>query len=131
MDVIDRYIEEMNQDTMFDDFSLKDTQMKLPSIKHKWVGRLIRHKDTISKLTAKKKSLISNISKKLVDEGDYKISQPMAEKACEKHETVINISKQIKGEYLIVEFLEKCEKVLNSMTFDIKNLVEIMKMETL
>ena len=46
-------------------------------------------------------------------------------------DSVINLNKQIKDEYLIVEFLEKCEKVLSSMTFDIKNLVEIMKMETL
>jgi hypothetical protein len=131
MDIIDQYIDEMNQDTMFDDFSLKDAQMKLPGIKHKWVGRLIRHKDNINKLQIKKKTLISNISKRLIDEGDYKISQPAAEKACEKHESIININKEIKTEYLLVEFLEKCEKVLSSMTFDIKNLVEIMKMETL
>lgn len=131
MDILDRYIEEMNTDTMFDDFSLKDSQMKLPGIKHKWVGRLMRHKDTINKLHFKKKEMIKNISTALINEGDYKISQPAAEKACEKHDSVININKQIKDEYLIVEFLEKCEKVLSSMTFDIKNLVEIMKMETL
>ena len=64
MDIIDQYIDEMNQDTMFDDFSLKDAQMKLPGIKHKWVGRLIRHKDNINKLQIKKKTLISNISKR-------------------------------------------------------------------
>ena len=131
MDILDRYIEEMNTDTMFDDFSLKDSQMKLPGIKHKWVGRLMRHKDTINKLHFKKKEMIKNISTALINEGDYKISQPVAEKACEKHDSVINLNKQIKDEYLIVEFLEKCEKVLSSMTFDIKNLVEIMKMETL
>ena len=131
MDIIDQYIKEMEQDTMFDDFSLKDTQMKLPGIKHKWVGRLIRHKDNINNLLIKKKSTINGVSKALIEEGDYKISQPAAEKACEKHETVINLTQKIKTEYLIVEFLEKCEKVLNSMTFDIKNVVEIMKMETL
>ena len=29
----------------------------------------------------------------------------------------------------IIEFLEKVERILNSMTFDIKNLTEIMKLE--
>ena len=43
MSTLDKYMEEMVQDTSVDNFNLLDIQMKLPAIKHKWVGRLMRH----------------------------------------------------------------------------------------
>ena len=73
MDLLDKYIKELGEDTSLDEFTVRDVQMKLPAIKHKWAGRLMRLKLDNEKLKA--------------DRG-------------------------------------------NSMTFDIKNLTEIMKLET-
>ena len=36
---------------------------------------------------------------------------------------------KINEEKLIVEFLEKIEKIFSSLTYDIKNIIEIMKLE--
>ena len=41
------------------------------------------------------------------------------------------INQKINDESLIVEFLEKTEKTFSSISFDIKNIIEIMKMEQL
>jgi len=128
---IEDYIEEINQDIIFDDFSIKDTQMKLPAIKHKWVGRLITHKKIISDLRNEKQQIIDTLTNKLKETSAYKVSTPAAEKACQSHEDVVAINRKIKDNTLIVELLEKTEKVLSSMTYDIKNIVELMKLETL
>ena len=131
MKTLDKYMQEMEADTKLDVFNVKDVQSKLPAVKHKWVGRLIRHKCNINTLTQeleeKKKYLIKAVS----DEASYKVSQPQAAKAVAKHESVIKIQKQISDERMTVLFLEKIERIFNSMTFDIKNLAEIMKLETM
>lgn len=131
MELLEKYIEELTEDTTFDDFTMKDTQMKLPAIKHKWVGRLIRHKGSVNQLKSDKQKLVTELATKLKSSSPYKISDVSAEKACYKHEEVVKISNKIKEHELIIELLEKTERVLNSMTYDIKNLTEIMKLETL
>ena len=131
MSKLDEYISEMNNDVVFDDFSIKDTQMKLPAIKHKWVGRLIRQKNDLNKIKSERQTLVKSITQKIVENSPYKITEISAEKASYKHNDVIALTKQIQEIELIIEFLEKTERVLNSMTYDIKNVVEIMKLETL
>ncbi len=131
MELLEKYIKEMDEDVTFDDFSIKDTQMKLPAIKHKWVGRLIRLKSALIENRIKRKQLVHTLSVKLKESSPYKVTDHAAEKACYKHEEVSKLTKDIQEQELIIEFLEKTDRVLNSMTYDIKNLVEIIKLETL
>ena len=131
MQMLEEYILEMEKDTEFDDFSIKDTQMKLPAIKHKWVGRLIRHKNDLNKARYERQDLVKSLAQKIIANSPYKITDIAAEKASYKHEEVQKLSEKIKEYELIIEFLEKTERVLSSMTYDIKNLVEIIKLETL
>ena len=45
---------------------------------------------------------------------------------------VINeINEKIEELELIVEYLEKAEKIFNSTTYDLKNAIELMKMESM
>ena len=52
---LDDYLEEMQADLEVDEINMKEVQMKLPAIKHKWIGRLMRHKSTIYALNRKKR----------------------------------------------------------------------------
>lgn len=128
---LENYIKELGEDVIFDDFSIKDTQMKLPAIKHKWVGRLVRHKSILHSLRDKKKVRMKSLVDKVRDTNAYKVSIPAAEKACENHDSIGKLNDDIYEQELIVEFIEKSERVLSSMTYDIKNIVELMKLETL
>ena len=44
---------------------------------------------------------------------------------------MVELQANIDEQELIIELLEKTEKTFSSLSFDIKNIVEIMKMETL
>jgi hypothetical protein len=123
-------MEEMVQDTSVDNFNLLDIQMKLPAIKHKWVGRLMRHKYVVKELRKEKELLIRDLTTKLISDSPVKIAEPIAEKKVSKVDSVLKIDAKIKETYLIIEYLEKVEKIFSSMTFDIKNVTEIMKLET-
>lgn len=130
MDIIEQYILELEKDVKLDQFNIRDCQMKLPAYKHKWVGRLMRHKFEVVKLNQKKQDIKKTIATKIQNASTYKISKPAAEKASNNHDSIIDISNQINELNVIIEFLEKAERILSSMTFDVKNLVEIMKLET-
>ena len=130
MELLERYISELTGDVHIDEFSMKDVQMKLPAIKHKWTGRLMRTRAENSKLFRKKKQLIKVLTEKLVESSPMRLSVPIAEKKVLEIDDVTDIDQQIKDNEVIILFLEKSERILNSMTFDIKNLTEIMKLET-
>jgi hypothetical protein len=131
MQLLEQYIDELSKDVEIDEFSLKECQMKLPAIKHKWVGRLIRHKKELYNLNSERNKVVKTLVDKIKSSGEYAMTTPAAEKLAVKHDKIISLDSDIRDVELVVEFLDKCEKIFHSMSFDIKNLVEIIKLETL
>jgi len=131
MDLINKYKNELEQDTKINELNLKDAQMMLPGIKHKWVSRLINHKQERNKLISLQKKAKEQIINNLMKEASITLSIPVLEKRAEKDELVKKIKKQIEEQELIILYLDKVENIFKSMTWDIKNLTEIIKLETL
>lgn len=130
-DTLNRYLEEAGKDTSLDVFTVRDVQSRLPAIKHKWVGRLIRAKRKLNELYDERDSIKHNLMDRAKDEAAYKVSDVALEKSINKTKAVCSINTEIKDCRLLIDFLEKTEKIFSSMTFDIKNLSEIMKLETM
>jgi len=126
-----QYIDEMGTDVQLDELNMKEVQMRLPAIKHKWVGRLMRHKSKIKQLWVKKVQLKNDLKERMKQESKYGVSEAGLDKLIEKQQPVVDIVNEIQENELVVEFLEKSEKILSSISFDLKNLVEIIKLETL
>lgn len=128
--MLDNYIKELESDLKIDELYLKDYALKLPGIKHKWAGRLIRHKLEISKLKKDKDKLKSDLVKKLNETSSVKLSMPVLEKTVDNANEIKDFDIKIKELELVVELLEKAEKTLSSASFDVKNVLEIIKLET-
>ena len=131
MNLLDQYIDEIEKDLQINEFNLKDSSMKTPARKHYWVSKLIRHKKNLLILRKERDIIKKDVTQKLIEESPVKITLPVAEKASYKHEKMKEISEKINEEELIIEFLEKTEKTFSAVGFDIKNIIEIMKMEQL
>ena len=129
--MLKKYIEDINKDLYLDDFNLKEAQMRLPARKHFWVARLIEAKITRNTLFAKKKKLKKDLVKKVIEESPVRINQTAAETAAERYDAVVDINNSIKGYDTIIEYLEKVEKILGTMHWEIKNIVDINRMEQL
>lgn len=130
MDTLENYIIELEKDVKLDQFNIRDCQMKLPAFKHKWVGRLMRHKHEIVRLNQQKYAMKKKVAEKIQSSTTYKVTKPVAEKAAANHDSIVDITHRIEELNVLIEFLEKSERILSSMTYDIKNLVEIMRLET-
>jgi hypothetical protein len=131
VELLRRYKEEIGADLLITDFNIKDIQLKLPSRKHFWAARLIDAKITLQSLHKKKKNLKKALVTKIIAEAPVKLTQQTAEIAAESTEELTVITDSIKEYEFIVEYLEKVEKIMSGMGFDIKNIIEIQKLEQL
>jgi len=131
VELLKRYKEEIGADLLITDFNIKDIQLKLPSRKHFWAARLIDAKITLQSLHKKKKTLKKTLVTKIIAEAPIKLTQQTAEIAAEATDELVAITDSIKEYEFIVEYLEKVEKIMSGMGYDIKNIIEIQKLEQL
>ena len=131
MELLTKYIEEITKDLQLDDFNIKESQMRLPARKHFWVARLIEAKIQRNTLFREKKNLKKEVVKKVISDSPVRISQSAAESASERHESISNLNDSISEQDSIIEYLEKVEKIMGQMHWEIKNIIDINKMEQL
>ena len=127
--LIEQYNEELKQDTKIDEVNVKQVAMALPAIKHKWVSRLIVAKQELMKLEKIKTQAIEAVSKKIHEQSSVAISDIAANRAAESYETCQKINDSIAEHKILIEYLEKIERLFNSTTYDVGNIVKIMQME--
>lgn len=131
MELFEKYKQEIASELIINEFNIKEVQLKLPSRKHFWAARLIDNKIKQQSLYKKKKKIKQEIVRKIISESPVKITNVTAETAAENSAELQKINDEIKECDYIIEYLEKVEKVFSSMHWEIKNIIEINKLEQL
>ena len=126
---IEKYKEELEVDTQIDELNLKEMQLKLPAIKHKWAARYIIAKQDLRKLQDIQEVAEEKIGIKINQNAPVKLSDRAIKTKVITNETYKKIRREIINQKLLIEYLEKAEQVFKSMTFDIKNAIDLMKLE--
>jgi hypothetical protein len=126
--LIEKYNEEIKKYVTVDEFNMKQVQMDLPATRHYWVGRLMYHKQEILKLKKLRKEAQKKIADKLEHESPVGLNPKTLEQAQQNHPVIIKIDDQIAEHSLVIEYLEKIETNFRSIGFDIRNLIEIVRM---
>ncbi len=127
--MVEEYIKELEEDLKIDELNLKDYQLRLPAIKHKWAGRQVRLKLELSRYYKELAELKTKLADEIQKAAPVKLNNIAINQMIEKHSLYKDKCEKIEERKIVIELLEKTEKTLNSTTFDIKNLVEIMKLE--
>ena len=122
-----KYKEAIERDLKIDQFNIHNKVNDIPSLKHFWVAKLIESKIEIKKLQRKKTDLIKKVNES--QDVGIKLSTSSMNSVIAKSPIIAEINEQIEELELIVEYLEKAEKIFNSTTYDLKNAIELMKME--
>ena len=131
MDFFEKIKKEIDTDLKLDRIDLLEKQLMLPAIKHKWVARLIENKRLKNQLESKKKNLKSDVLKSLQENGiPTNLPKAALDRKIDSSESITAIDDQIKETEIIIDYLEKVETICKSLTFDIKNAVELEKLET-
>jgi len=129
MELLQKYIKEIEQDLKIDEFNVKEVQMNAPGKKHFWISRLINHKVELNNLKNEKNTTRKTLIERVSENSPVTLSFAALEKTVDKTDEIERLNFKIKENEILIEFLEKTEKVFSSLTFDIRNIVEIIKVE--
>ncbi len=129
-DIINQYLKEASIDTNLDRLEVTSTQERLISNKHKWSARLINHKINLNRFKSERSSILEGYITKYQEDEPVRVNRSIAEKAVQNKKEIKAIDSKIQNEVLIISFLENIYKNISFATNDIKNLVELMKLET-
>lgn len=122
--------EELYKDVTINEFNLREVQMRLPAIRHKWVARLMSNKFEHEKMKELRGSTKHKLIEKIKNEAQFMLSDLALNKQAEDSEIIAKIDSSLKNKKLIIEFLERVvDEVLKGITFDIKNLIRIIELE--
>lgn len=130
MSLLQKYVQELEDDVRLDELNLKEAALTLPGKKAKWVSRLMLEKTELINLHKKKDKLVTAVIEEVKKESPVKLTYPSLKDAAERHTVIIELNQEIKEKESVVEFLERVDKTIHSIGFDIKNLIELIKMET-
>jgi hypothetical protein len=131
MDIFLKYQEEIKEDTKIDQLNILEKQLMLPAIKHKWVARLIEQKRNKAILEKKRKDIKEEVLEKLMKDGvPSGIPKASLNSKVESSEAIKKIDDEIDQVDLTIDYLEKVEKIMSSITYDIGNATKIMVLET-
>ena len=126
-EVFEKYRKQVEQDLKFDEYNVQELTMRLPALKHFWVGKLVEAKISLKRLEDKKRELIDSLQTKTKPE--IGLSKSSLSNIVLNNETVREVNSKIEEYKVIVEYLEKVEKIFHSATFDIKNFIETIKID--
>lgn len=129
MEILKRYISEINKELEINEMNLKESSMRAPARKHYWASRLINHKIELNTLVKSKNVLVKSLISKAEAASPVTLSKINLEKTVEATDEVKKINEEIKENESIVEYLEKVEKIYSSLTYDIKNMIQMTSME--
>lgn len=130
MDILEKYIAQISEEMKISRMNVQEVQLLLPSKKHFWAARLIEHKRKLLTLKKNKDNLIKAIVENK-NSSPVELSKANMTKVAEAEDAVKKISDDILEQEYIIEYLEKVEKIYSAFSFDIKNIIELIKMETL
>ena len=131
MEIFNKYCEEIKEDTKFDQINILEKQLMLPAIKHKWVSRLIEQKRKKNTLEPKRKYLKEEVLKSLTEQGmPSGIPKAALNSKVESSDIIRKIDTDLEEVDLLIEYLEKVEKIFSSITYDIGNATKLMVLET-
>lgn len=126
----ERIVKDIEKDLKIDRMNMDEKSLQIPSIKHYWVAELYRSKIQIQALEKKKKDLFKAFaeSDRVMEIG---LSKDAIQRQFNATTKVQEINENLEELKIIVEYLEDAKYVLGRVTDDLKNRIELEKVERL
>jgi len=124
------FIAELKEDCEVNEINLKESTLILPAKKAKWVARLILEKNNLFKIEKEKKEKLILIVENLKKESITSLSPAVLKSLAEKHDSILEIDQKIENSKNLIDFFERIEKIMSSMSFDIGNIIKVVQLET-
>lgn len=114
----------------FDDFNLEDRTKRVPAEKHFWVCRLIDAKIDKDKLYKQKASTKNTLQRRIQEDSPVVLNKQVLDDL-DKTPSLEAINQKIKEQEYLIEYLEKLVSQITFIGNDMKNIIELRKLQEL
>ncbi len=121
----------LDEHTKLDELNIKEVQLKLPAYKHFWAGKCIIHKRDLITLKRKREKIKKNLVDKIATEPSIELSKIAITNKVNQLPDIQNIDAEIEDMEVLILYVEKAEQIFKSMSYDLKNLIDLQKLEQL
>ncbi len=128
MEIIKRYQQQYEEFCKIDDFNLDAVAKRVPAEKHFWVCRLIDAKIEKDRLIRLKNKKREDVQQKLLQESPVKLNKQYLDKIDES-DALVDLTQKIKDQEFVIEYLDLLVRQVTFIAQDIKNIVEIKKLQ--
>lgn len=129
LELLEIFKKELLSDTKIDALNILDRQMMQPAIRHKWVARLIDAKQSRNKANKKKKEIRRQVLEVLECNLPKGLPKAALDSKIESSEKMQTINDEIDDTELLIDYLERVEKIFASLTYDFSTMQKLISME--
>lgn len=122
---LDKYIKEFDDDVKLTISNIKEKSLLVSSYQSKWIRYYFQEKNLNQKLKDAKLEYTKQHANKL----SFKPTQTVMPQIQEQDQNIVKLNTEIKNSELCIEFIEKSMAVLEKMNFQVKNVIDIIKLE--
>ena len=127
---LEAYKKEFNEDVDISVSNIREKSMLVSSIRSKWLMYLFKEKENLDKICQKRKQILDE---KLKESGkDVSMIRIKKEELAAKSSAAIKMLDEYeKNTRTCIDYIEYCMNILNDFNFQIKNAVDLLKLERL
>ena len=122
---LEKYIKEFDEDVQLTISNIKEKSLMVSSYQSKWIRYYFQEKHLNQKLKDAKLEYTKQHANKL----SFKPTQTVMPQIQEQDQNIVKLNNEIKNSELCIEFIEKSMAVLEKMNFQVKNVIDIIKLE--
>ena len=127
---LNKYIAELNEDLELSVMNLKEKSLMMSTIRSKWLAYLFKEKENLSRIKdAKGKILSSKLNDKSSNSSILRLKNE--DTISKGDETIQKLSKMQKVTESNIDFIERSMNILNDFVWQVKNSIEIIKLNSL
>jgi hypothetical protein len=127
-ELIKKYQSQYEEFCKIDDFNLESITKRVPAEKHFWVCRLIDAKIEKDRLIRLKNKKREDVQQKLLNESPVKLNKQFLDKIDES-DVLVDLTQKIKDQDFVIEYLDLLVRQVTFIAQDIKNIVEIKRLQ--
>lgn len=120
---LQQYIDEFDDDVKLTIQNLRDKSLLISSIRAKWIRYYLMEKALSDKLKITRTEHSKKLAKTISATNMFPTVVP------EQNEGIVKLNTEIRNSDLCVEFIDKAFNVLDNFNFQIKNTIDIIKLE--
>jgi Recombination, repair and ssDNA binding protein UvsY len=121
--------EKFEEDVSIDQLNVLEKQYELPRIKHRWLIRHSSMKYKIRDLVELKEKTIEQATNNDKIKQQFKLDPKRVRKLLESDPQIALLTTKIEEYKIVLEYLAGMLEIVSKMSFDIKNIVDLRKIE--